>query len=114
MLALHRWRLLPRRRLTYDKGFCHPTDERRAMPIRTAVCFLVVTLLLAVVGRTEQVTGASTADFRLPDSLGKEHALADLADHELVVVAFLGTECPLAKLYAERLQAIANEYGNRG
>src|SRR6185369_15487985 len=65
-------------------------------------------------GRTEQVAGASIADFRLPDSLGKEHALADLADHELVVVAFLGTECPLAKLYAERLQAIANEYGERG
>src|SRR6185369_17181673 len=65
-------------------------------------------------GRTEQVAGASIADFRLPDSLGKEHALADLADHELVVVGFLGTECPLAKLYAERLQEIANDYFDRG
>jgi peroxiredoxin len=84
------------------------------MLTRTVIRFLIVALLLAVVGRAEPVAGASIADFRLPDSLGKEHALADLADHELVVVAFLGTECPLAKLYAERLQAIANEYGERG
>ena len=54
------------------------------------------------------------ADFRLPDHLGKEHALADFADHDLVVVAFLGTECPLAKLYAGRLQTIADEYAERG
>src|SRR3954469_24710295 len=54
------------------------------------------------------------ADFRLPDSLGKEHALADFADDDLVVVAFLGTECPLAKLYAGRLQKISDEYAARG
>ena len=58
--------------------------------------------------------GGHVADFRLPDSLGKEHALADFADHDLVVVAFLGTECPLAKLYAGRLQTIADEYAERG
>jgi peroxiredoxin len=53
------------------------------------------------------------ADFRLPDHLGQEHALADLADQDLVVVAFLGTECPLAKLYAGRLQTIADDYAGR-
>lgn len=58
--------------------------------------------------------GTKVADFRLPDHLGKEHTLADLADREVVVVAFLGTECPLAKLYAGRLQSIADEYAKRG
>ncbi|TWT36825.1 thiol-disulfide oxidoreductase [Posidoniimonas corsicana] len=55
-----------------------------------------------------------TPDFRLPDHLGKEHALSDHAASELVVVAFLGTECPLAKLYAPRLQRLADEFGPRG
>jgi peroxiredoxin len=58
--------------------------------------------------------GTKIADFRLPDSLGKEHSLADFADRNFVVVAFLGTECPLAKMYAGRLQKIADDYAKRG
>src|SRR3954470_23046545 len=80
----------------------------------TAVYSLMVALLLAAKGRTEAVAVGQIAGFRLPDSVGKEHALADYAEKDLVVVAFLGTECPLAKLYAERLQAIASDYSPRG
>ena len=53
-------------------------------------------------------------NFRLPDFRGHEHALADDAAARLVVVAFLGTECPLAKLYAPRLATLAEEYRPRG
>ncbi|MBX9789688.1 MAG: redoxin domain-containing protein [Pirellulales bacterium] len=53
-------------------------------------------------------------DFRLPDFRGHEHALADAATSRLIVVAFLGVECPLAKLYAPRLQALDEEYHPRG
>jgi peroxiredoxin len=62
----------------------------------------------------DSIVAGEITDFRLPDSVGKEHSLAELADRELVVVAFLGTECPLAKLYAGRLQAIADDYAERG
>jgi peroxiredoxin len=82
------------------------------MLARTLVVPLTV-FVCALVLATPPV-GAEIADFRLPDHLGKEHALSELADGELVVVAFLGTECPLAKLYAGRLQAIAAEYAERG
>lgn len=58
--------------------------------------------------------GQPVAEFRLRDGQGRETALADLGDKTLVVVAFLGTECPLAKLYAPRLAALADEYGPRG
>jgi peroxiredoxin len=84
------------------------------MPIRAAVCSLMIAMLLVARGRAEAIARGQIADFRLHDSVGKEHALADLADRDLVVVAFLGTECPMAKLYAERLQAIANDYSERG
>lgn len=58
--------------------------------------------------------GPLVADFSLPDHLGKQWSLADHAADQLVVVAFLGTECPLAKLYGPRLQKLADEYGPRG
>ena len=79
--------------------------------IFSSIC---VSLLFPIIGRTEPTADRSITDFRLPDHLGKDHALADFADRDLVVVAFLGTECPLAKLYAGRLQTIADEYADRG
>jgi peroxiredoxin len=58
--------------------------------------------------------GKPAPDFVLSDAAGKQHALADLANAKLVVVAFLGTECPLAKLYGPRLEQLAAEYADRG
>ena len=86
------------------------------MPTRISILCSIVTLLTLVpsIGAPEPPTPVQIADFRLPDHLGKEHALADFADHDLVVVAFLGTECPLAKLYAGRLQTIMDEFAGRG
>ena len=54
------------------------------------------------------------ADFTLRDYRGHEWSLTELADRRLVVVAFLGTECPLAKLYATRLRDLAAQYESRG
>jgi peroxiredoxin len=71
-------------------------------------------VLLLLPGRAYTAPAAAIVDFQLPDHLGKEHALADFADRDLVVVAFLGTECPLARLYAGRLQKISEEYADRG
>ncbi|MDZ4852471.1 MAG: redoxin domain-containing protein [Pirellulaceae bacterium] len=53
-------------------------------------------------------------DFTLPDFRGKDQRLAELKDKSLVVVAFLGTECPLAKLYGPRLAKLSKEYESRG
>ncbi|MCA9210415.1 MAG: redoxin domain-containing protein [Planctomycetales bacterium] len=58
--------------------------------------------------------GRAIESFELPDVYGKQHALAEWADRSVIVVAFLGTECPLAKLYGPRLQQLATEYDSRG
>jgi len=58
--------------------------------------------------------GKKVGDFRLHDFRGKEHALSEYADRKLVVVAFLGTDCPLAKLYAPRLAELAAEFEPQG
>lgn len=53
-------------------------------------------------------------DFRLSDFRGKEYTLSDFSDHKLVVGVFLGTECPLAKLYAQRLQQLSERFSSQG
>ena len=58
--------------------------------------------------------GRAIDGFALGDHRGHIHRLADYADSSLVVVAFLGTECPLARLYAPRLVELADEYAPRG
>ncbi|HXT58922.1 MAG TPA: redoxin domain-containing protein [Pirellulales bacterium] len=58
--------------------------------------------------------GRQIDDFKLQDYLGAPHRLADWSDKRAVVVAFLGAECPLAKLYGPRLQELADAYKEQG
>ncbi len=72
----------------------------------TVPCFILFGLLAVSTNASAQ----SVDDFCLKDYLGQEHRLADYQESKLVVLAFLGTECPLAKLYASRLQSLADEF----
>jgi peroxiredoxin len=91
----------------------HPTIQACSVYARTALLLsLIATIFLAGAQTTPQ--GSRITDFRLPDRLGKEHPLSELADREVLVVAFLGAECPLSKLYGVRLQKIADDYANEG
>lgn len=58
--------------------------------------------------------GKTITNFTLGDVRGKQHALADWKDRKLLVVAFIGTECPLVQQYSGRLVDIAKEYQERG
>ncbi len=58
--------------------------------------------------------GQPVAGFSLKDYRGKSHSLDDYKASRLIVVAVLGTECPLAKQYAVKLQKLADEYAERG
>jgi peroxiredoxin/mono/diheme cytochrome c family protein len=54
--------------------------------------------------------GMTIDDFSLKSQFGKPYALVDFADKEVVVVVFLGTECPLAKLYGPRLAELDKKF----
>lgn len=54
------------------------------------------------------------ADFTLNDHAGAKRSLAEWSDKPIVVVVFLGTECPLAKLYGQKLAGLDKEYADRG
>jgi peroxiredoxin len=58
----------------------------------------------------------TTADplrtFQLPDSEGKPFELGADTDSPITVVCFLGTECPMARLYGPRLSKMAEEFSS--
>ena len=58
--------------------------------------------------------GRKIDEFSLHDYRGKVHSLSDFKDNKGLVVAFIGTECPLATLYAGRLETLASEFKDQG
>lgn len=81
-----------------------------------ACAILVLTCATAhAANKSEQPRLGQKVDaFVLADTKGNPRSLADFADRDIVVLAFLGTDCPLAKLYAPRLNRLAKEYAERG
>ncbi|MGE3315000.1 MAG: redoxin domain-containing protein [Planctomycetaceae bacterium] len=63
---------------------------------------------------TKSSIGKRVENFTLSDYRGKEFSLSDFSGKKAVVVAFLGTECPLAKLYAPRLSALEKKFSEKG
>jgi peroxiredoxin len=57
--------------------------------------------------------GARVDDFVAEDFLGKSHVLSEFGHGKIVVLAFLGVDCPLAKLYTPRLSQLARKYQTR-
>jgi len=83
--------------------------KARLLPL----CLLVGVLpALAQAGDNSPI-GKKIDNFVGRDYRGKEVALTDVADSQLVVVAFLGTECPLAKLYGPRLAELQRDYASK-
>lgn len=56
-------------------------------------------------------SGLTLPAFEMSDFRGRKWTQQDFADRPLLVVAFLGTECPLAKLYAVRLAQLQRDLG---
>lgn len=75
--------------------------------------FFIATLHVSAAKEPSPI-GKQIDDFQLQDYLGTKHSLADWNEKKAVVVAFLGTECPLAKLYAPRLVELAGKYDQLG
>ncbi|HEX6961887.1 MAG TPA: redoxin domain-containing protein [Lacipirellula sp.] len=87
----------------------------------------VLLALLIVVGPMNRLASAADAadaparlgakpipEFTLNDHTGAKRSLSEWNDREVMVVVFLGTECPLAKLYGRRLAELDEKYAKRG
>jgi peroxiredoxin len=88
------------------------TPHFRTLVAATLIALLVTTS--ATAKETKSPVGRKVENFTLKDYRGKEHSLADYGDSKVIAIAILGTECPLVKLYAPRLKALAEEYSKKG
>ena len=70
--------------------------------MRGMAFFLSLAMVMAC-SAADDLVGRKIADFRLQDFRGGWHSLQEIDANHIVVVAFVGTECPLAKLYGPRL-----------
>ncbi len=82
--------------------------------IGVGLCCCIALSATLTAAETESPVGRVIDEFSLKDYRGKSHTLASFGDHKILVIAFLGTECPLAKLYAPRLASLADKYSSRG
>jgi peroxiredoxin len=75
---------------------------------------MAITCGLSAAAEQRGQVGRQINAFALRDYRGVEHKLSDFASSKLVVVAFLGTECPLAKLYSPRLVELRKRFAGEG
>jgi peroxiredoxin len=61
----------------------------------------------------DSTLGKKVDNFSLRDFHGNAHSLDKLADKKVVVLVFLGADCPLARLYAPRLSQLSREYAGK-
>ena len=74
---------------------------------------ITILLGIALTATASSVAAGQELEFRLTDLDGKKisvEASADSQPKRLTAVCFLGTECPLARLYASRLNGFAEEF----
>ncbi len=86
---------------------------------KSAVLFAILTLFAFVLSPTTEAAGdlpvgGSVENFSLPDTNGKVQSLNDLKGKNGAVVIFLSAQCPVVKLYDERINQLAADYESKG
>ncbi len=86
--------------------------------MRTKALTLVVIATLCAPGAmahdAKPATGTKVDNFTLRDYRGNPYSLDEVRKDKIVALVFLGTECPLAKIYASRLNELAEKYEPQG
>ncbi len=78
---------------------------------------IVTGLLVAagfVLGGTDDAASRTIRSFRLKDTAGKVRSLDEAKGAKAVVVAFIGTQCPINNAYVPRLAELHKEYAGKG
>jgi peroxiredoxin len=58
--------------------------------------------------------GSPAPDFALPGVDGKIHRLSDYAASPVLAIVFTCNHCPIAQVYEQRIQRLADEYNSKG
>lgn len=89
--------------------------NRRPASVQTALISLALLAFVSAAADAAPNGLQNHVDpFSLPGSDGTAVSLSTDPTVSLHVLCFLGTECPLARIYGPRLDALANQYAERG
>src|SRR5262245_3846260 len=80
--------------------------------LRVVAHFLALALMASTAYAAE--IGGRVDSFTLPDTYGRDRSSEEFKDSKVLVVAFVGAECPLARLYGSRLQELSDQYAPQG
>ncbi|MEZ5347048.1 MAG: redoxin domain-containing protein, partial [Pyrinomonadaceae bacterium] len=58
--------------------------------------------------------GSTIENFTMPDPNGKDHSYNDLKGTNGSLIVFLSAQCPVVKMYNDRINALADEYKAKG
>jgi peroxiredoxin len=86
-------------------------------PMQFARLLFAFLITLTAVGQESHpilARGATAPDFALPGVDGNIHRLSDYAASPVLVVVFTCNHCPIAQMYEQRIQRLANDYKSKG
>ncbi len=86
---------------------------------RSVVCFTILALIAFgfisnVSNAGDFAIGTTLENFSLPDAAGKSHSFNDLKGKNGTAVIFLSAQCPVVKVYNERISQVAADYAAKG
>jgi peroxiredoxin len=83
-------------------------------PFRLFAFLLFPLILLGQQAHPILAIGSPAPEFSLLGVDGKAHALADYSSSPVLVVVFTCNHCPIAQMYEQRIQQLADDYRDRG
>jgi peroxiredoxin len=75
--------------------------------------FLISASLLAADPKPENSVGQKIPSFKLNDYLGTSHKVMEWSKNKALVVVFVGVECPVAKLFGQRIAGLHAKYESK-
>ena len=96
------------------EGFCLELQRRRIGWAKYGLIALLAIgggVACARADETDTI-GTKVADFQAITAAGKSFRLSDLKNQRAIAFLFIGVECPIAKLYSERIQEISAQYAD--
>lgn len=75
---------------------------------------LIVFLTILLVVNLYSLDNKKFENFALKDVNGKEYSLSDFKNSKAIVIIFVSTTCPVSNDYNSRMEALYQEYKNKG
>ncbi|HEX9930366.1 MAG TPA: thioredoxin family protein [Pyrinomonadaceae bacterium] len=92
--------------------------QRKLVGISFVLLFALAFVLMPETGTARSsdtvAIGAKVENFTLADTEGKQRSFNDLKGKNGALIVFMSAQCPVVKGYADRINALAKEYGAKG